>query len=67
MVSLSVLLNKDVWAFIIKNKIASIKKNFWARGGFLSVKNWIYIVIVLWGIHTFAKERGWLAKKSVKN
>ena len=66
MVSMAVLLNKDVWMFLIRNKISSIKKNFWKRGGFASIRNWIYVLIILWGLHTFFREKGWLKKKSVK-
>jgi hypothetical protein len=60
------LLNKDVILFLLQQRWAKFKKDFWANGGFTNPKNLLLILIFFWGLHTFARERGWLRKKSVK-
>ena len=42
------------------------KAAFVANGGWSSKKNIAYIILFLWGFHTFLREQGWLRKKSVR-
>ena len=43
-----------------------IRQNFIKNGGWTSKKNIMYVILFLWGMYTFFRERGWLPKKSLK-
>jgi len=60
------LLNKDVLLFLLQAKWNNFRKNFYRNGGFTSKKHLFYILLFVWAIYTFARERGWLPKKSVR-
>ena len=62
----SQLLNKDVLLFLLGQRWKKFKKDFWANGGFTRPKHIIVILILLWALYTFFRERGWLPKKSVR-
>lgn len=60
------MLNKDVLMFILEAKWKKFKKDFWKAGEFTAPKHIVYILLFLWAFYTYAREKGWLAKKSVK-
>lgn len=64
--SLALLLDKDVIFFLLQQRWSKFKKDFWANGGFSNPKHLFLIFVFFWALHTFARERGWLRKKSVR-
>jgi len=42
------------------------KRRFWKQGGFKRPKVIVYLLLFLWALRTFFRERGWLSKKSVR-
>lgn len=50
----------------LKMLYQQLKQNFVKNGGFRSPKNIAWILVILWSLHTFFKERGWLPKKQIK-
>lgn len=43
------------------------KKRFWKKGGFARPKVIVIILLFLWALRAFFRERGWLSKKSIRN
>ena len=52
--------------FVLQMKWKQFKTNFYKNGGFTNKKHIVYILLFLWAIYTFCRERGWLPKKSVR-
>ena len=60
------LLNKDLILFLLQQRWARFKKNFWKNGGFRNPKHLIWILLLVCAVYTFFRERGWLPKKSIR-